>query len=78
MDGCHLSQGPDPDRAVRTPGHQRVALHLQLPNQRCVALEDGMALARMRVPDTNTRVKASCCNPLAVKGNRVYLTEMTG
>lgn len=43
-----------------------------------MALQNGMALASMRVPYPDTRVETASRNSLAVKGNRINLAEMTG
>lgn len=42
--GTHLLQGPDTHRPIGSTRNERVTTHLQLPNERCVALEDSKAL----------------------------------
>ncbi len=44
VDGAEPLERPHPHGAVAAARDKRAAAHLQLPNERCMALEDGLAL----------------------------------
>lgn len=78
VDGPHLRQGPHSYRTVGTAGHERIAAHLELADEGGVALKDGMALARVRIPDAHTGVETACGDSFPIKGDGVNLAEMPG
>lgn len=76
MDGRHLLQRPHPHRSVGTAGDKRVPTHLQLPDKRRMALQDGLAGSVFWVPDAHAGVETASCDPLSVKGDGVDLAEV--
>jgi hypothetical protein len=66
VDGAGPLDGPDPHGTITAAGDKSVSAHLQLPDQRRVALQNGLAFTLIRVsrnplPSLNSDERLTLC-----------------